>query len=102
MASLWDTLPPELQDLVLQHRAASRVQREWVRYTHYRHARRADWSGTRRFLTPVVVRTLAPYADVRREWRREASSWNGMDRMVLSWIVRETRLGLWGARSPRL
>ena len=101
---MWDALPCELQRLVLEHRAAMVVQRAWLRYSHYAHARKQPlWCMVRRGLTRYAAwRSLIPYAGVRREWRREPNSWLLLDEEVFRAIHKETAMGLWGDRSPRL
>lgn len=103
MDSLWDRLPPELVELILQHRSALVVQRRWLRVTHYAHARRPIWSNVQRHLCDVGAwPRLALFPMVRREWRQEPGSWLAVDAVVAHGILQEARQGMWGPSSRRL
>lgn len=97
---MWDTLPTEVQDLILEHRAALLVQHTWLRWSRYRHARREAWRRVRDRLGVNLWRRVIPFSLVRREWRLEPDSWAIADANVLQEIIEETRLGLWGSACP--
>lgn len=101
---LWDTLPPELQAVVLAHRAALVLQRAWLRHTLYGHARNVRWPQVRCHLRRHDAwRRLAPFARVRREWRRECESWLLLDAAEAEVIAKEAWTdGLWGHASRRV
>lgn len=100
--SRWDALPCDLQALVLAHRAALAVQRAWLRWSLYGHARRAVWPEVRDTLGHRAWRELALYAGVRREWRGEAASWLAVDAALADVLRCECRQTLWGACTARL
>lgn len=103
VSSLWDILPLDLVELILQHRAALLVQRRWWRLTHYAHARRPIWSNVRRHLCAIGGwPALVAFPMVRREWRRESASWLTTDALMVEGIRHEARIGLWGRPSGRL
>ena len=93
-------LPGDLQELVLQHRAASTIQRALCRFFFYAHARNAAWSSVRARLGAASVRALCGYAQVRREWRTELASWLAAAEPAV--LCGECAEGLWGPRSERL
>ena len=99
---MWDGLPDDVRDLILAHRAALALQRAALRWLLYGHARRAGWARVRAHLARVGAwPALAPYAGVRREWRREGASWLDLDAAGARAIGAEAAEGLWGAASAR-
>lgn len=101
--SRWSLLPDELQELILQHRAALTLQCRWLRYAHFGHARRQPWPLVRTHLRALEAwQELARYPRVRREWRREPASWLESSTWDVSDILREATQGVWGAASTRL
>jgi len=96
-------LPKEVWRLVLEHRAALVLQRSWVRYTLYSHARDPRWNDTRAHLRTLDAwPELLRFAHVRREWRHELPSWSTACFEVMVLIRAEAHSGLWGAASTRL
>lgn len=102
MASLWDTLCPDLQWLILEHRAALVIQSALLRVFRFKHARRPEWPVVRQRLGFWVVRTLWPYPLVRREWRMEPGSWRHTDATLLRLLIEEVGEGWWGAPNRAL
>lgn len=96
MTSLWDALYPELQQLVLEHRAAQIIQSALLRVFRFKHARRREWPAVRQRLGFWAVRALWPYPLVRREWRMEPGSWRHPDATLLRLLIEEAREGFWG------
>ena len=95
-------LPDELWDLIFEHRAATLVQRRWLRHSLYSHARKEEWEEVRAHLDAIGMwRPLFPYAMARREWKEEPLSWMyaGACRDA---ILSEAEEGLWGRPSPRV
>ena len=94
---MWASLPPDVHDLILQHRAATVVQRGWRQHRRlYAHARRPVWARVRDHIGTAVWRRLIAFGHVRREWRQEPHSWLNATPDVLERIVEETDAGLWG------
>ena len=102
MTSLWDTLCPDLQRLILEHRAAQIIQSALLRVFRFKHARRPAWPAVRQRLGFWVVRALWPYPLVRREWRMEPGSWFHPDATLLQLLIEEAREGLWGTPNRAL
>ena len=90
-------LPYDILELISHHSAASTVQFHFRRWRLYSHARRPDWPKVREHLGAAVIRSLWPYALVRREWRTEPSSWTYQDDTLIGIITSETQEGYWGA-----
>jgi hypothetical protein len=95
-------LPDELWDIILEHRAATVVQRKWLRHSLYSHARREEWPAVRAHLDAIGMwRPLFPYVMARREWKGEPLSWM----YAGAWrdaILCEAEEGLWGRPSARV
>ena len=91
-------LPQELWDLIYKHRAASCIQRHFLRWHHFGHARKVGWSMARANLPDPIWRRLLPYANVRREWRLEACSWESCDAYDFRLILGEAERGEWGRK----
>ena len=91
-------LPPELWDRIRSHAAASLIQSRFLRWVRFGHARRPGWDMTRLHIPPLVWRLLIPYAQVRREWRLEAASWECCDIYDWALILQEAHGGAWGPR----
>ena len=90
-------LPDEIVDLILQHRAAMSIQRRWLRFSHYGHARRAAWCVVRRHLQLLGAWPhLFVYPKIRREWRSECESWLETDKVMAHTISIEAHHGMWG------
>ena len=72
------TLPDDLWELILRHRAAMRLQR-CLRARQLSYARTASWTTLRRLLAPrLELEDWAPLLSnvwVRREWCQEPESW---------------------------
>lgn len=105
--SRWDSLPTEIQDLVLTMRrrddAASLIQSRWLRRDVWWHTRSVHWPTLRRHLeTHNVLRALSVFSLVRREWRTEAPNWLDADATTLRCILDEAMDGWWGRRTSRL
>lgn len=101
--SLWDQLPGDLQDLILDHRRAMVIQSNWRRYHHYSHAKACAWHILKLMLGDDLYRKLIPYPRVRHEWKTEPESWMYSlmhDRRNLEVISNEVELGLWGRPTP--
>lgn len=79
--------------------AAHRIQRRVRAFLAFGHARRGHlFVAAAPHPTRCVMRRLWEYEGVRREWRREPSSWRfvGFDTLLVIW--EECEAGLWGAR----
>ena len=98
----WDSLCADLQQLILQHRAAIVIQSTLLRVFRFKHARRKEWPAVRKRLGFWAVKALWPYPLVRREWRMEPSSWSHPDATVTHLLIEEAREGLWGVPSRTL
>jgi hypothetical protein len=102
MRSRWDALPDDVVALVLRHRAATTLQTAW-RATTVRHARHPAWPRVRAHLRGIGAwPALAPYAQVRREWRTEPESWLRTNERVARAIRDEAAAGMWGPAADRL
>ena len=93
---LWDTLPDDLQNLILHHRAAMCIQRRWRPRRMFRHARNPVWPRVRHHIGDLWA-MLVRYSEVRREWRQEPHSWLYTPRTVLLEICDEALRGMWGS-----
>jgi hypothetical protein len=94
-------LPNEIWDLIYSHKAASIVQRYWLRYSLFGHSRKEDWSTIRNHLKRKHLwPTLIKYSMVRREWRTEAESWLYSQDVEI--IKKEAEEGMWGFESKRI
>ena len=91
-------LPPELWALIHAHAAATLIRGRFLRWVRFGHARKPGWDLTRLHLPGPVWRRLLPYAQVRREWRREAASWELCTAFDLALILHEAEAGAWGPR----
>ena len=97
VCNLWDALPDDLQDLVLEHGAAMTIQRMWRKREWYMHVHARVWPRVRAHLARVGVWPhLWAYTHARREWRLEPASWLYVDRPCAQLILSEARQGLWG------
>ena len=74
------TLPLEIWDLILKHRACitlqTAIRRHMVSRLHYGHVHHAKWILLRKLLCKHgVLWRMYPFPLVRREWRTEIESW---------------------------
>ena len=78
-------LPSDVVELILQHRAASRIQRTF-RTLAYRHVREHEWRRVRRDLLRCLrvaqFDTLQRNSRIRREWTHELASWRCGDEAI--------------------
>ena len=95
-------LPYDICEHILHHLCAMRIQRAWMRWVHFSHARREHWSCVHSAIGLRAWRHLIPYEQVRREWRQESQSWLSVCQGTLEIILEETLEGYWGARAHRL
>ena len=97
---MWDSLPWDLQEYILHHRAAQLIRARWIRHHRFGHARKKEWKFTRECIThnlgPVMFRSLYEFSLVRREWRREPHSWRRVSPSCATVILEEAVGGLWG------
>lgn len=91
-------LPSDVAELVGAHLAALVIQRRWLRWRSYAHARRGD---LRAHLGDDAWRRLLRYEAVRREWRAEPESWEACTDVAA--ILEEAEVhGMWGRAAARL
>ena len=79
-----------------------RIQRAWLRWVHFSHARTKQWSTVRDGLGRDAWKTLIPYQHVRREWRQELESWLCVEGGHVEVIIEEVGDGYWGGSSSHL
>lgn len=105
MTCLWDRLPEDLADRIVetarQTVAASVIQRAYLKWTLWTHRQCAIWRTLRTHLGDDRVAFLEQFPHVRREWRTEGESWLCTEEDMLDLICREALDGLWGAASDR-
>ena len=86
---------------MLCHRAAMTLQRSWLRFSLFGHARRTAWPNVRDHLRRLDVHAhLWQFACARREWRSEPHSWI-LTPTDASVICVEATEGLWGSKTTR-
>ena len=91
-------LPGDVQELIVRHWSAMRLQRGVRRWLWFRHTRRTEvWRRICAALPLGIRRDLARYAHVRREWRHDPSGWLSIGEADLLTILHEARAGLWGS-----
>ena len=96
MGAIFDSLPGDLRELVVQHWAASVLQCQFARWHRYRHVRRLAWNRLRARLPRTIHALLLQYASVRREWYYEPESWLSHTECDLRIVVAEAQSGWWG------
>ena len=90
-------LPHDIIELIVQHWAAMRLQRRWIRFSHYGHARKRSWPTVRAHLSHLGAwPRLISYPRIRREWRSECESWLHADDGVAIAVGLEAQNGHWG------
>ena len=97
----WHLLPDDLQELIVRHAAAMRLQcacRRRRAIARFRYARDPVWETVRTQLGWQTWSCLVAYSHVRHEWRTELTSWLDMNSRVRDDILAEARRGLWGRR----
>lgn len=100
----YHAFPQDVAELIVEHWCAMRIQRRWLRFHHFAHARHPLWPEIRARLNRIDAwKDLIPFPQVRYEWRVEPESWCYTDLMVVHAIRLEaTESRLWGAPTCRL
>lgn len=92
-------LPADVQELVLRHWSAMRIQRSTRRWMWYRHTRRIEvWRRLCAVLPIGIRRELVCYSHVRREWMSDPSGWFDIGEDDIRAIIMEARNGMWGSK----
>lgn len=95
-----DLIQEHVRQLERQHDAARTIQRRFLAWSYWAHARSLAWPAVRARLGARTVRRLHAYSGVRREWRCEAPCWASTTHGRA--ILREARATqLWGPRATR-
>ena len=94
--------PLDVCECIVHHHTAMLIQDAWLRWRHFAHARKKQWSLVRTRLGWQSWRRLLPYEHVRREWRQELGSWMTIESGTVVVIEEEAQNGYWGVRSSHL